>query len=802
MAALQQYGRLDEPVARAALCEDFLRRWLITSESPLVMDPRSASGSYFFLFWKNLSVTNVSIVELMALLRQFTKDRALDSEVQIDFIATEHYKEFLNNLWESLFVSGDAAATTASGSAQIAASERENAKADHMSPANITKAIEQQNEIIESIEKAIDQIIEFHENFFKRTIILDVYYCSAIIHIPLSLKIDVGEVTLQSGYVHSSGLALYFRNIEKAEQGKFVSRLSRFLSSNTQKRYFITPYAWEFFSPFERESAASIRNGLDGVRIHLKKHFFENDSLLNFIAQLKQYFPDQLSVPTGVKDYAEEREASLNDGASQDCTIWFVTDSGFTFDRTQGQTNKNKNIYIVAYAQYFLNCNQLNIFKERKPGWMASTTLPHTLSAAMINIARHQWELMRGERPTSKDGSKAGRGPVIVDPFCGTGTILIDALARFQDAVVLGFDQSPAMPTLVRNNLAFLATTKDEVLSMLSSLRTIEGAIQRALSENRPASIIKRAIDTKELPAQRIPERDFEYCLNLLLLEIKSASGDENAEISDAAILRLAQKGFSKELLARLDSNEFPIALKVYFYIQWRALRMNTFSMRTEARSPDVVLRIFLEELDHSIREFRALDQLLSRNVVEDKVPFRECVGSYSKEGVVNPAFFGSAISTPFVIENGRLTSEFIQRLNPGLAISRVEDSVSLLEQLPQVADVIVTDPPYGFNALESESDDMKALYARMIPSLVNALRPWGQLVMSLPAYAKNGKQVPFYQTRESVVKQIIATTESRGRSIVRYVETYPADRDFFQPPWYWGTASTIERRIVHFVIR
>ena len=76
------------------------------------------------------------------------------------------------------------------------------------------------------------------------------------------------------------------------------------------------------------------------------------------------------------------------------------------------------------------------------------------------------------------------------------------------------------------------------------------------------------------------------------------------------------------------------------------------------------------------------------------------------------------------------------------------------------------------------------------------------QLVISLPAFAKNGKQIPFYQTRESVIKQVIANVEAADRKILRNVETVPADSQIFGLPWYWGTASTIERRIIHFVIK
>ncbi|PZR81145.1 MAG: hypothetical protein DLM68_18390 [Hyphomicrobiales bacterium] len=51
---------------------------------------------------------------------------------------------------------------------------------------------------------------------------------------------------------------------------------------------------------------------------------------------------------------------------------------------------KDRQLYLIVYAQSYLIHTQLNVYKERKPAWIASTTLPHTLSAALLNIAKYQ----------------------------------------------------------------------------------------------------------------------------------------------------------------------------------------------------------------------------------------------------------------------------------------------------------------------------------------------------------------------------------------------------------------------------
>ena len=778
----EEYETLEDPISRAALSEDFLRRWLIVSDDPLALNPEAASGSYIFLFWKNLSVTNISIVELASLLRTHVRDRKENTRVPIDFISTEEYKTFLGNIWESLF--------------SLETDEDE----EILVAANMAADSERKKQfVIDRINRAVDQILSFHENFFQRTVIFDIYFTSVLIHVPLSLMVNIGTVAIESGYVHSAGLAIYVRNIEKAEKDPFVSRLGRYLDMHPGKRFFITPYASEFFAPFESKSSASVRNGLDGVRLQLKKHYFEDVSLLSFVAELKKLFPNHLSIPSGVKDYSEERANSRNEKANEEITIWFIADGGVAFDSIEKTANKNRHLYIIAYAQTHLNHNQLNIFKERKPAWIASTTLPHTLSAAMINIARHCWELTERQR--------VGRIEklVIVDPFCGTGTTLLDSLARFSNATIIGLDQSQIMPALVRTNLEYFSSQPPQIARILSMLRTIRDRIKDEVAhptttDGMLSRMAKRDLH-KSFSGEMTPENDFEYCLHLLMEEISIASEGQTTDISDLSVYKLAIRGFSSNVIELLSSSTHPLRLKVLFYLLWRALLMNTFSFRADARTPLGVFAVFIDELDKSIKQHQDFEKLLRDPIRAQGRAFCERIGSYSREGAIQSDFFGSNYAKPVILDPAQIEADSIALLNEGLHLCRADDSIKLLKNLKQTVDIVVTDPPYGFNAFESESEDMKSLYARMVPALIDTLRPWGQLIIALPAYAKNGKRIPFYQTRESVMKQIVAHVEANGRKIVSYVETSPASRDLFRLPWYWGTNSAIERRILHVVI-
>ncbi len=168
---------LDDPAAWSQLSEEFLQRWLVLSDDPLTLNASEASGSYFFLLWKNFSVTNISVSELAALLRTYAKSRSTNRRLQVDFTTTEDYKAFLTNLWQSVF------------------SEKIQGR---------------QSRIKNKIRKAVSSIVAFHSNFFEQTIIFDMYFTSVFVFIPRSLKIDIGAVTRESGYVHSAGIAIYW----------------------------------------------------------------------------------------------------------------------------------------------------------------------------------------------------------------------------------------------------------------------------------------------------------------------------------------------------------------------------------------------------------------------------------------------------------------------------------------------------------------------------------------------------------------------------------------------------------------
>jgi hypothetical protein len=366
----------------------------------------------------------------------------------------------------------------------------------------------------------------------------------------------------------------------------------------------------------------------------------------------------------------------------------------------------------------------------------------------MVNIARHHTY-------TSPDGGD----PVIIDPFCGTGTTLLDAAVRFPNARVVGLDRDPFMPTLVKDNLQLFALDRDNI--------AIIHAIIFSLHTQFRADVADQSVDTNSTVARILCEADpklahapnvrvlrdvFAYCFRTLIRELRMLDPSPNDTVlSDAAVSRLADRGFSDDLLTRFTSGQYGYKLRVVFFLLWRALLMNTFSIRNEVRTPKAIYNIFLLEVERCLKEYAALEQLLGREVVNQTRYLYERVGSYSHEGSINPSYIANLKQRTYEPTESQVTPEFIKSSGPGIIIAKVNDSIEALKRLEGVADIVITDPPYGFNTHDEGSDEIKRFYPELVPALVRVTKKRGQLMVALPAFAKNGKQIPFYQTRESV---------------------------------------------------
>ena len=121
--------------------------------------------------------------------------------------------------------------------------------------------------------------------------------------------------------------------------------------------------------------------------------------------------------------------------------------------------------------------------------------------------------------------------------------------------------------------------------------------------------------------------------------------------------------------------------------------------------------------------------------------------------------------------------------------------------QIEDEYDVIVTDPPYGFNTQE-DIEELFKIYTQGIKKLIVALRDPGQLILSLPEHSYNGQHLYSFTQKDFLIQQIISTVQQCGKEIVNPASSLTYDRQLFRPPYYWESKRSLRRSIVHFRIR
>jgi tRNA G10 N-methylase Trm11 len=113
--------------------------------------------------------------------------------------------------------------------------------------------------------------------------------------------------------------------------------------------------------------------------------------------------------------------------------------------------------------------------------------------------------------------------------------------------------------------------------------------------------------------------------------------------------------------------------------------------------------------------------------------------------------------------------------------------------------DLIVTDPPYGFNTTE-DPEALAEVYRIFLRTAVKSLKDGGQLVLALPDWSHTGRRLPAFILKDFITHQILTIAEHEGREVITSAEqitkTIPV------APYYWESEKALRRAILHFRFR
>ncbi len=610
--------------------------------------------------------------------------------------------------------------------------------------------------IIESFDHVADKtalatlIDQLYAELLRDIVILDVFFGSCLVFLPPNLQIYLpGVLCAQSGYIDFAGPSLLSRNVTKATKEEFFDALLNRLSQlpNDHRIRFIV-YAHEEFSKDDRYLANFLRDGRDDLKLYIDKYYIGSESLVSVLKEMRsdpRFNRIEIPEPGHYhKALTGGVETISNDSLVH--SVWLIVDrKPDVFNiRSKGDAQ-----YVLLYEQEYESKSTLHIFDENKPAWIDHTTIPHTLAGAMLNITRPWWP----EHP---------KAVVIGDPFAGTCTTLIEAL-KF-NAQVICRDTEPLGFQLVKDNIDFVSMSERQI----SDCRE---ALMAATAFDPSLKVVFLDPESDRYGASKGADRfmkEFFWALKLY----ESACPDQHSRDADV----------TKEIAQELSGKDF--IPRLFFYVMLRTHRRNLAALERDAMDWK---KAFQREAQQLIEQIDGMLRLRKQ---------QQLPGAYTKDGLL---FFPGRYSlacAPDPLCYSRFT------YNELLEIVKSGEEFGDARTLPKGScDVIVTDPPYGLNAPYDRSE-LARLLQEIVPVMLEALKPEGQLVFALPDWSHVGGQVPFFMTKPFVTQVVLAAAEKLQLEVLLAAYTVPAPREAFRPPYYWESERALRRAILHFRLR
>lgn len=639
----------------------------------------------FFLFKKNLKVTNIQYAELFSLLRTYVQpeDR---TQQRLEFLSGSDFSAMVQELVEPFMAK--------------------------LSP-----------------QDALEAINRLYAPLLCRLVVVDTFYGSCSVHLPPGLVADLVSICGYAGYIHSCGDAHLVRNISKARVDEVIDALGRRAEHLAPpQRLFFLVYAHEDFTPFDRDDhPEDHQHGLDDVKVHLDKYFIGGSALVEVLSQVEEALGDRILIPNP-GDYRHHAELLDTMGGELSNAIWMITDRGIRDGRPSDER------YVAIYEQKYKNENPFHVFDENMPAWVDHTTLPNTLADAMLNVTRYAW-------PTN-------RRVAVVDPFVGSGTTWLSA-AKFAEAEAKCGDALPISADLVRDNLDLITRGRGELDQLVETLDGLHVALSSDGAADSAGFLLGPSTEM---------ETAYNRARGLVLEHLES------------------RRLWSAAFLAEFRSIDE--LTRIAFYIGLRAgvRHLNAFRRRAESW------------VDGYLLELSVLRRQLSRLQDIRKHGGSTVGDAPSRLRVTKRVSYSEVVSIDYDQYRSML----------GAIVVRHHDVAR--DPLPS-ADVVLADPPYGFNT-EEDVVALASLYRAFCQKAVDAALPNGQLVICLADRSFTGRRSPFFTHKEYLVGELHAVAFDRDVELVEGDEALAGSPGLFRPPYYWESGRALRRAVLHYRIR
>lgn len=763
------------------LAQRFKLKWFYNNNRPYVGDLTVACGAYVGLFHKNIEITDISHPELLVLIRKNT--------------ASSHDGNQRSPYFHSNFE-----ATTLIKETLLSSHKTKKFQSDKNKSAN-QKYEEYRN-------RRIFEIVEFYGSIFSNMIIVDFNATSFSFYIPISLTLNIEKLTVESGYIHSIGNQLYVRKADRAVMSELESRIEQFIDDfECEEKVYITAYSSEFFDDTD-DLASSIEHGLSNLKLSARKHHIENYSIIEAIPVIQNAIGNERLVAPISSDYSVERK---KDGIDPRFTIFLMQDHSLVYSKTDRHLKIGSDIFLLCFAQRLKNENPYHIFKESKPAWIEPVTLPHTLSSAHINIAL---------------GRLKDKKIIALDPFCGTGTTLMDVGQRCSDATLIGFDRNPMSKLLVKDNFSNYIEENGEYFKFFQSMEEVLVNYCESIDNNGfDYKILQKKFTSQLSNPELLMNHDCKDFKDMLFEAVAFVLGaicrtksnnttltDNKLKFDDMRVAHINQFLDSDgPFLERFNENYFyheviskiiSMKMRYLIYTIWRAIFYNSFRFQ---RGISSVYNVIKKEVEVNKFRFEHFNKDTNLNYSTNEGAYEKWDGLFSPYVRPLPSNIEGFSKNASYFEGSQL-SEKLQNPSAGnLLHFQVDDSIDAMLEMADTncakPNLIITDPPYGFNTAEDGTESLEKLFAQLANALCKIVAENGVVAITLPGQTNNGKRIPYFETRAMFVRQVIDQAHRTNRTIISKASILPDSAAFPRPAFRWNSSRGVSRHSLVFTV-
>ncbi|MCL4710099.1 MAG: hypothetical protein KJZ73_02545 [Pseudorhodoplanes sp.] len=577
------------------------------------------------------------------------------------------------------------------------------------------------------------------ETIINRVVVLNPYYGSCTVYLPPTLTLADDKLCAEAGYIHSMGHLVYVRNMTKATLPELTRAIEDHLRKYPLKNKLpalFRPYSHEDFTKWDRAAAIETLKEDDWPKVtHADDLTHGLDDVK--IQTRKAYFKTINII--GVLRTLKAQFSSLLEipapGSFKKSLDEFRNKHGRMPERT---------LFLLNDAGLLPNNVHPSskryyvcydqIWFNNDPFYTFDEDKPAWVSHTTIPHSLAA-AMINITRPWQKGSIR------LIDPFGGSGTTLIEALKRPEIVAVSG-DIEELANLVAKDNLSFFRMPLADVTRLRDSLKQYlkQDTLMAALG----------------VPSVSQSGEHFNFATAKAEMDhaVQEAKTDSDLGLSRANAV--AAMSYEQRLL---------------FYVLLRTRLRHAVEIQERRAEWPVV---FIQELLNLVRRLNShvnfLELADKQSQTKNGVP--HAVGDYSRVCWLN-------------LDNRQKSDDCIRRHD---ATQIEKDSY----------DLIITDPPYGFNTQEEDVKLIK-LYREFIWSAVAALRDGGQLIVCCPHYSYSGRHVPIFIQPEFVTQQVLLAARDNNKTLRTEQHSLPCELHGLKPPYYWEAPTALQRSILHF---